>query len=233
MKINGYEKFSMVDYGDNICCTVFTGGCNMRCPFCHNGLLVVGDYNDNNFDDGEVIEYLKKRKGLVDAVSVTGGEATLQEGLADFLKRVRDLGGYKIKLDTNGLRPDVLEDLLKENLVDYFAMDIKNCKEKYPLTTGLKKVDMDKIQHSIDIITSCGKDYEFRTTVIKEFHTLEDMRKIGEWLDGTKRYFMQKYKDSEGCISHGFHPIEKEEVEEYKKELLKHIEFVGLRGYSI
>ena len=125
MKINGYEKFSMVDFEGKICCTVFTGGCNLRCPFCHNGALVIGDVKANQIDDDEVIEYLKKRKGLVDAVSVTGGEATLQPDLADFLRRVRELG-YIIKLDTNGLRPDVLKSLIVEGLVDYIAKAKKN-----------------------------------------------------------------------------------------------------------
>ena len=151
MKINGYEKFSMVDFEGKIACTVFTGGCNLRCPFCHNGSLVIGDVKANQIDDGEVMEYLEKRRGLVDAVSVTGGEATLQPDLADFLRRVRALG-YITKLDTNGLRPDVLKSLLDEGLVDYVAMDIKNSPEKYAFTTGLKCVDLDKINESMRII---------------------------------------------------------------------------------
>lgn len=231
MKINGYERFSMVDFEGKICCTVFTGGCNMRCPFCHNGALVVGDVKSNQIDDGEVFEYLEKRKGLVDAVSVTGGEATLQPDLADFLRRVRVLG-YQIKLDTNGLRPDVLKSLLDEGLVDYVAMDIKNSPQKYAMTTGLKNVDLDKINESMRIIKESGVDHEYRTTIIKEFHTLGDMQSIAEWVQGANNYFMQKYKDSEGCISHGYHEVDKEQAEQFAKLFEGKVARVGLRGYN-
>lgn len=231
MKINGYEKFSMVDYEGKICCTVFTGGCNLRCPFCHNGALVVGDVKANQIDDGEVIEYLKKRRGLVDAVSVTGGEATLQPDLADFLRRVRELE-YLIKLDTNGLRPDVLKSLLDEGLVDYVAMDIKNSPEKYAMTTGLKSVDLDKINESMRIIKDSGVNHEYRTTIIKEFHTAEDMQKIADWVSGANAYYMQKYKDSEGCISHGYHEIDKATAEEFARLFNGKVGRVGLRGYN-
>ncbi len=231
MKINGYEKFSMVDFEGKICCTVFTGGCNMRCPFCHNGALVIGDVKSGQIDDAEVMDYLKKRKGLVDAVSVTGGEATLQPDLADFLRRVKDLG-YITKLDTNGLRPDVLRNLLSDGLVDYVAMDVKNSPEKYEFTTGLKSVDLDKINLSMRIIKDSGVNHEYRTTIIKEFHTAEDMMKIADWISGAKAYYMQNYKDSEGCISHGYHPIEKEVAQEFMKAFEGKVGKVGLRGYN-
>lgn len=230
MKINGYEKFSMVDFGDKICCTVFTGGCNLRCPFCHNGALVIGDVKANQIDDEEVIDYLKKRKGLVDAVSVTGGEATLQPDLADFLRRVKEIG-YTVKLDTNGLRPDVLDKLIKDGLVDYVAMDIKNSPEKYAYTVGLKSVDLDKINESMAIIKNSGVDHEYRTTIIKEFHTEDDMLKIAEWIKGANAYYMQHYKDSEGCISHGYHDIEKAEAEHFMTLFDGKVGKVGLRGY--
>ena len=221
----------MVDFGDKICCTVFTGGCNMRCPFCHNGALVVGDVKSNQIDDGEVIEYLEKRKGLVDAVSVTGGEATLQPDLADFLRRVKALG-YTTKLDTNGLRPDVLKALLDEKLVDYVAMDVKNSPEKYPYTTGLKSVDLDKINESMRIVRESGVDHEYRTTIIEEFHTAEDMAKIADWISGANAFYMQHYKDSEGCISHGYHPIEKAQAEEFAKLFEGKVGKVGFRGFN-
>lgn len=230
MKINGYERFSMVDYEGKICCTVFTGGCNLRCPFCHNGALVVGDVKSNQIDDGEVFEYLKKRKGLVDAVSITGGEATLQPDLADFIIRVRALG-YLVKLDTNGLRPDVLKSLLDQKLVDYVAMDIKNSPEKYAMTVGLKSVDLDKINESMRIIRESGVDHEYRTTVIEEFHTAEDMGKIADWISGANAYFIQKYKDSEGCISHGYHEVSKEKALDFAKLFEGKVGRVGLRGY--
>lgn len=202
----------------------------MRCPFCHNGALVVGDVKSNQIDDGEVFEYLEKRKGLVDAVSITGGEATLQPDLADFIIRVRALG-YLVKLDTNGLRPDVLKSLLDRKLLDYVAMDIKNSPEKYAMTAGLKCVDLDKINESMRIIRESGVDHEYRTTVIEEFHTAEDMAKIADWISGANAYFIQKYKDSEGCISHGYHEVSKATATEFAKFFEGKVGKVGLRGY--
>lgn len=231
MIICGYEKFSMVDFDGKITCTVFTGGCNFRCPFCHNGALVIGDVKSGQIDCDEVFDYLQKRKGLVDAVSVTGGEPTLQSDLADFLRKVRDLG-YQTKLDSNGLRPDVLRRIVEQDLVDYLAMDVKNSPEKYALTVGLEKIDLGKINESIDLLKTCGVDHEFRTTVIKEFHTDEDMRAIAEWVKGAKRYVMQKYKDSEGCISHGYTPLEKDDVQRFATYFDGLVEKVDLRGYN-
>lgn len=219
----------MVDFGDKISCTVFTYGCNMRCPFCHNGALVVGDGDGEVLED-EIFDYLKKRKGLVDAVCVTGGESTLQKDLPEFLKKVRELG-YIIKVDSNGLDPEMLETLIDRDLVDYLAMDIKNSLEKYPLTTGLKKVDLKKIRRSIELLMTRAKDYEFRTTVIKEFHTKEDMQNIAELLCGAKKYVLQKYVDSEGCISHGFTAYEKPEAEELLKLFEGKVDNLLLRGY--
>ena len=148
----------MVDFDGKIACTVFTGGCNFRCPFCHNAPLVVGNVKSQQIDCDEVFDYLQKRKGLVDAVCVTGGEPTLQPDLCDFLAKVRDMG-YATKLDTNGLRPDVVEKILAKGLVDYVAMDVKNSPQKYPLTVGLDRVDISKIQASIDLLNQSGVDH--------------------------------------------------------------------------
>ena len=221
----------MVDYDGKIACTVFTGGCNFRCPFCHNGSLVVGDVKAQEIPLEEVFAYLEKRKGLVDAVCVTGGEATLQPGLAEFYAQVRDLG-YATKLDTNGLRPQVLKDLLDKNLLDYVAMDIKNSKGKYALTTGVKDVDLAKIDESVNILKNSTIDYEFRTTLIKEFHTQDDMKEIAEWISGAKRYFMQHYNDTEGCISHGFTDFSKTETEDFIPLFNGKVGMVGIRGYQ-
>ena len=221
----------MVDYDGKIACTVFTGGCNFRCPFCHNGSLVVGDVKSQEISLDEVFAYLEKRKGLVDAVCVTGGEATLQHGLAEFYAKVRKMG-YLTKLDTNGLRPDVLKDLLDKDLLDYVAMDIKNSKAKYALTTGVKDVDIDKINESVEMLKHSKIDYEFRTTIIKEFHTEDDMREIAEWIKGAKRYFIQHYNDTEGCISHGFTDFTKQEAEGFALLFDGKVEQVGIRGYK-
>jgi len=231
MIVCGFEKFSMVDFDGKIACTVFTGGCNFRCPFCHNGSLVVGDVKSQEISLDEVFDYLKKRKGLVDAVCVTGGEATLQHGLAEFYEQVRALG-YATKLDTNGLRPDVLKDLLDKNLLDYVAMDIKNSKSKYAMTTGVLNVDLDKINESVEMLKHSNIDYEFRTTLIKEFHTDVDMREIAEWISGAKRYFIQHYNDTEGCISHGFTDFSKAEAEAFLPLFEGKVGMVGMRGYK-
>ncbi|MBO4554428.1 MAG: anaerobic ribonucleoside-triphosphate reductase activating protein [Clostridia bacterium] len=231
MIVCGFEKFSMVDYDGKIACTVFTGGCNFRCPFCHNGSLVIGDVKSQEISLDEVFAYLEKRKGLVDAVCVTGGEATLQHGLAEFYEKVREMG-YLTKLDTNGLRPDVLKDLLDKNLLDYVAMDIKNSKAKYALTTGVKDVNIDKIDESVEMLKHSSVDYEFRTTLIKEFHDENDMREIAEWVKGAKRYFMQHYNDTEGCISHGFTDFSKVETEAFVPLFDGKVEQVGIRGYK-
>ena len=231
MNVCGFEKFSMVDYDGKIACTVFTGGCNFRCPFCHNGSLVIGDVKSQEIPIQEVFDYLGKRKGLVDAVCVTGGEATLQHGLAEFYAKVREMG-YMTKLDTNGLRPDVLKDLLDKNLLDYVAMDIKNSKAKYALTTGVKDVDLAKISESVEMLKHSKIDYEFRTTIIKEFHTEDDMREIAEWIKGAKRYFIQHYNDTEGCISHGFTDFTKQEAEGFALLFKDKVQQVGIRGYK-
>ena len=231
MIVCGFEKFSMVDYDGKIACTVFTGGCNFRCPFCHNGSLVIGDVKSQEISLDEVFDYLEKRKGLVDAVCATGGEATLQHGLDEFYAKVRDMG-YATKLDTNGLRPDVLKDLLNKNLLDYVAMDIKNSKAKYAMTTGIPQVDLDKISESVEMLKNSKIDYEFRTTLIKEFHTERDMREIADWVSGAKRYFMQHYNDTEGCISHGFTDFTKEETQAFLPLFEGRVGQVGIRGFK-
>lgn len=221
----------MVDYDTKIACTVFTGGCNFRCPFCHNGSLVIGNLKAQEIDINKVFDYIEKRKGLVDAVCVTGGEPTLQSDLIDFYRKVKDMGFFT-KLDTNGLKPDVLKSILDENLLDYVAMDIKNSKQKYPMTTGIKDVDISKINESVEILKASNIDFEFRTTLIKEFHTMEDMEAISEWVKGAPRYFMQHYKDNEGCISHGYTAIDLKEAEEFKKLFENKVKIIGMRGFN-
>lgn len=221
----------MVDFDGKIACTVFTGGCNFRCPFCHNAPLVVGNVKSQQIDCDEVFDYLQKRKGLVDAVCVTGGEPTLQPDLCDFLAKVRDMG-YATKLDTNGLRPDVLKEVLDKKLVDFVAMDVKNSPEKYARTVGVNNVDMGKILESMRLLKESGVDYEFRTTIIKEFHTADDMQKIAYLVLGAPRYFMQKYNDNDGCIAHGYTPVDKADAEKYIEYFKGKVGKVELRGYK-
>jgi len=230
MKINGYEKFSMVDFEGKIACTVFTGGCNLRCPFCHNGSLVIGDVKANQIDDGEVMEYLEKRRGLVDAVSVTGGEATLQPDLADFLRRVRALG-YITKLDTNGLRPDVLKSLLDEGLVDYVAMDIKNSRESYGRTVGIEGYDVGKVQKSVEYLLGGAVPYEFCTTVVLEYHRRSDFESIGRWIAGAERYYLQRFICSEGVMREGLHRYNDSIMEQALEIVKRDVPAARLRGW--
>ena len=190
----------MVDFDGKIACTVFTGGCNFRCPFCHNAPLVVGNVKSQQIDCDEVFDYLQKRKGLVDAVCVTGGEPTLQPDLCDFLAKVRDMG-YATKLDTNGLRPDVLKEVLDKKLVDFVAMDVKNSPEKYARTVGVNNVDMGKILESMRLLKESGVDYEFRTTAVKGLHAAADFEGIAEGIAGAREYYIQGFKDSGDLIA--------------------------------
>lgn len=228
MEICGFEKFSMVDWDGKIVCTVFTKGCDFCCPFCHNASLALGDAD--SIEEEEVSEYLRSRKGLVDGVCVSGGEPTLQPDLAEFCLRVKE-GGYAVKLDTNGTRPSVVKNLIENGLVDYVAMDVKNSPSKYAVTAGLKGIDLAPVQESVNFLKNCGLPFEFRTTVISEFHTAQDMKIIAEWIDGADAYFIQKYVDREGCISHGFTEVPKETAEEWLSFFDVKVKKTGLRGY--
>ena len=231
MKISGWEKLSLVDFDDYVCTTVFCANCNMRCPFCHNAFLVLGASSAPSIPYEEVRSYLSKRKGILEGVCISGGEPTLSPDLPSVLKDIKSLG-YKIKLDTNGYRPDVIRECIDSGLVDYFAMDIKNSPSLYGKTAGIADLDMSRIENSVNLIMRSGIEYEFRTTIIKEFH---DARSIGEaamLIRGAKKYFLQMYIDRDGCIEHGFHAFSKEEAEELRIEASKHVEEAYLRNYD-
>ena len=229
MQIFGFNKTTLLDFPEHVACTVFTGGCNFRCPFCQNGDLVLHGGSLPVLDEEEVFRVLRKRKGILTGVCVTGGEPTLQRDLDVFLSRVKELG-YLVKLDSNGYRPEVLQSLCERGLVDYFAMDIKSSPENYARTAGGKELDMGLIRESVDFIRSCGLDYEFRTTVVRELHSSGDFLSIGEWLKGCKAYFLQSYVESEGVICKEFSSYSKEELEEFVMLLKPYIDNVSLRG---
>ena len=193
MKLHGIQKMTLLDFPGVVSCTIFLGGCDFRCPFCHNFELVDGTAQPVMTDD-ELITFLKSRKALLDGVAITGGEPLLHKDLPELIKKIKDTG-YKVKLDTNGYHPELLEEILGLNLVDYLAMDVKNCEEKYALTCGLEEIDMGKIKKSISLLMNGNTEYEFRTTVINEFHTEEDFVKIGQMIKGAKRYFLQRFTD--------------------------------------
>ena len=230
MDFVGWEKLSLLDYDDNITTTLFMAGCPFRCPFCHNADLVLrpGEAKPIPFD--EILDYLKKRKGVLDAVCISGGEPTLMEDLEEKIRTIKDLG-YLVKLDSNGWRPHVLKKLIDQKLIDYVAMDIKNSPNKYHATCGTK-VDLEQIKASVELLKTSGIDYEFRTTLIDEFHDEEDIREIGKWIKGAKRYFLQMYIDSDHCIIGGFHPVSKEKARRWSEILAKDVDFVALRGYE-
>ncbi|MBR2334508.1 MAG: anaerobic ribonucleoside-triphosphate reductase activating protein [Clostridia bacterium] len=228
MKICGIEKFSMVDWDTKIVCTLFASGCNFRCPFCHNASLALS--NQAPLDENEIFDYLEKRKGLLDGVCVSGGEPTLSHDLEDFIGKIKALG-YKVKLDTNGTNPTMVQNLINKGLVDYIAMDIKNSPEKYATTTGLASISLDNILESVRIIKSSGIAHEFRTTIIKEFHTENDLKRIADIVVGCDGYFLQQYVDRDSCISHGFTPIDKTTAENWLNHFIGKAKHTSLRGY--
>ena len=188
MLLVGLNKTTLLDYPGRVAATIFTGGCNFRCPFCHNGDLVLRPSAQNTYSEEEVLSFLRKRKNVLKGVCISGGEPTLQEDLPDFIRKIKKIG-YDVKLDTNGYRPEVLEHFLQDGLVDYVAMDIKNCKEKYGLTVGADEFALRNIEESVNILLRADIPYEFRTTVVKELHGFEDIVKISEWIAGCQRYF--------------------------------------------
>ena len=195
MDIKGLQKLTLLDYPGKVACTVFTGGCNFRCPFCHNSALVLPEQLSQDSSADEVLRFLKKRVGVLDGVAVTGGEPLLHPDMADFLKEVKALG-FLVKLDTNGSFPDRLMALVEAGLVDRVAMDIKNAPALYAKTAGLERFDLGGVTRSKDFLLSGAVDYEFRTTVVRGLHTKESLLAAAEWIRGAKEYYLQQYKDS-------------------------------------
>ena len=200
MKVTGIQKLTLLDYPGVVACTVFTAGCNFRCPFCHNAMLVLPEQIDDEcLTDDEVFGFLKKRRGVLDGVAVTGGEPLLHADMPEFLARVKELG-YKIRLDTNGSNPELLSEIVKNKLVDRVAMDIKNAPEEYARTIGLKSFDIAPVERSKEMLLRGDIDYEFRTTVVKGIHTKESLIGAAKWIEGAKEYYLQQFKDSGNLI---------------------------------
>lgn len=201
MRITGIQKLTLLDYPGAVACTLFTGGCNFRCPFCHNALLVdpkrVAEEGELPMED--VMAFLKKRRGVLDGVAITGGEPLLHSDMPEFLRQIKALG-YRIKLDTNGSNPELLRQILEEKLVDRVAMDIKNSPELYAKTIGREDIDISKIEASKNLLLNGDVEYEFRTTVVKGLHTKESLLKAAEWIKGAKEYYLQQFKDSGDLI---------------------------------
>ena len=219
----------MLDYPGKTACTVFTGGCNFRCPYCHNASLVVGLNEVEPIDEDEFFAFLNKRKNILDGVCITGGEPLLQPDIEEFIRKIKEFG-YSVKLDTNGSFPERLKPLVEKQLVDYIAMDIKNSPAKYHMTAGVSELDFSKINSSVEFLLSNTVDYEFRTTVVRQLHEKEDFASIGEWIKGAKRYFIQSFIDSGDILGGTFSAYGKAELEEIKDIMHTYVNETHIRG---
>lgn len=229
MKIQGLQKLTLLDFPEHVACTVFTAGCNFRCPFCHNASLVVHIQKENGISEEEFFSFLEKRKGVLDGVCVTGGEPLLQPDIESFIWKIKNLG-YAVKLDTNGSFPEKLKILVQKGLVDYVAMDIKNSLETYAITCGVDAINLEKIQESVSYLKENHVPYEFRTTVTRNFHSKEEFEKIGQWLEGTEKYFLQNFVDSGDLINGRIKGCSEEEMKEFLSVVQKYIPGAKLRG---
>jgi pyruvate formate lyase activating enzyme len=236
MQIQGLQKLTLLDYPGKMAATVFTAGCNFCCPFCHNASLVTRIDRDRDIPVSKVLDYLKKRKNILEGVCISGGEPLLQPGLTDFIKEVKTLG-YSVKLDTNGSNLGKLQNLVNQSLIDYVAMDIKNIPGKYRITSGLSGLEeshskelLSQVVATVDYLKSNVILYEFRTTLVKELHQMEDLEEIGSWLVGAKKYYLQKFSDSGDLIKEGYHSYSDEIMKQALDIIKKYMPTAEIRG---
>lgn len=229
MNIHGLQKVTLLDYPGKVACTVFTGGCNFRCPFCHNKSLVTEIPQNSSISEEYFFSFLEKRKGVLDGVCITGGEPLLQTDLEQFIKTIKEKG-YLVKLDTNGSLAASLKNLVSKGLVDYVAMDIKNSPERYAETVGMDICPMKDIEESVEFLLGGYIPYEFRTTVVQEFHEKDDFIKIAKWIKNPERYFLQGFVDSGDVLREGLRGYSAEEMEEFAEILRREMPFVEIRG---
>jgi len=228
MQIYGLNKTTLLDYPGHVAATLFTGGCNFRCPYCHNSTLILHPDEEQQIPEEEIFTFLRKRQGILEGVCITGGEPTLQPDLKKFIRQIKNLG-YLVKLDTNGYRPEVVRELLDACLLDYIAMDVKAAKSGYEPAAGVK-LDASRLEESMELIRSSGVDYEFRTTVVKGLHRLADFEEIGRWLAGCRAYYLQSYREDENVLQKGYDAFSREELEDFARAAEKNIDKVALRG---
>lgn len=230
MLISGLQKLTLLDYPGHVACTVFTPGCNFRCPFCHNAPLVLPELIGQDTDEEQVLSFLQKRQGILDGVAITGGEPLLHRELPQFLEKVRALG-YRIKLDTNGSFPERLKTVVEAGLVDRVAMDVKNSPELYARTVGLDTLDFAAIERSKDFLLKGGIDYEFRTTVVRGLHTKESIVGAAKWIAGAKEYYLQQFKDSGHVIAiDGLSEYNEKEMHSLAEAAAQYVPSVQVRG---
>ncbi len=230
MNISGFQKLTLLDYPNNLACIIFTQGCNFKCPFCHNSPLISNNEHEDSFiNEEEILKYLDKRKSILDGVVISGGEPTTQKNLKPFIQKIKEKG-LKVKLDTNGSNTKILKELIDNSLIDYVAMDIKNDKDNYSNTCGLNKVNINNIKESIEILKSSNIDYEFRTTIIKEYHNIEFIKNILKLIGDNSKYYLQNFVDSENVIDKSIHGFSDEELRGIYLELNKEYKNVKIRG---
>lgn len=231
MQVTGIQKLTLLDYPGTVACTVFTAGCNFRCPFCHNAMLVLPEQIEPNYlTDGEVFDFLRKRRGVLDGVAVTGGEPLLHRDMPEFLSRIKELG-YKIKLDTNGSNPALLREIVEAGLVDRVAMDIKNAPESYAETIGFERFDIAPVEQSKNFLLEGSVDYEFRTTVVRGIHTKESLIGAAKWISGAKEYYLQQFKDSGSLVmGEGLSAYDERQMHELAEAVREYVPTVEVRG---
>ena len=227
MQLGGLQQLTLLDRPGRLACPACTVGCNSRCPWCHTGSLVRG--TGETFDASELLVFLRKRRGVLDGVCISGGEPLLHDTLAATLRAVKDLG-YAVKLDTNGSFPDKLRQLVEAGLVDYVAMDVKNCREHYGVTVGIPNLDVSPMVESVSYLLSEPVEFEFRTTVVGQFHNRENLEALGRWIAGAKRYFLQSFVDGETLLSRGCTGLSPQEMEALRQAVLPWVPGAELRG---
>lgn len=229
MTIQGLQKLTLLDFPGKVACTVFSAGCNFRCPFCHNAPLVISTKNNREIPMEDIFAFLDMRAGVLDGVCLSGGEPLIQSGIEDFLKEIKRRG-LLVKLDTNGSFPDKMIRLVEEGLVDYVAMDVKNSQESYGRTIGIEGYDISEVNRSVSYLLRGNVPYEFRTTVVLEFHRRPDFESLARWLGGARRYYLQQFVDSGNCIQKGLHAYNKNIMNQALAIVRKGVETAQLRG---
>ena len=229
MTFHGFLKLTLLDYPTKTACTLFTKGCNFRCPFCHNATLVLPCAEQEVYTEEDVLSFLHKRQGILDGVCVTGGEPLLHPGLEAFLEKIKMLG-FSVKLDTNGSFPERLKALIDRRLIDHVAMDLKNTPEKYAMTAGVPELDMTSVRQSVSLLLQNLVSYEFRTTVVAEFHTIQDIGEIAKWIQGASAYYLQNFEDSGDLIGSDLHAVTHETLDAMRSQAMLYLNNVQLRG---
>ncbi|MBE6576576.1 MAG: anaerobic ribonucleoside-triphosphate reductase activating protein [Ruminococcaceae bacterium] len=227
MKIKGLQKTTLLDYPGKVACTVFTFGCNFRCPFCHNASLVINE-SDGDLSEQQFFSFLEKRKGILDGVCITGGEPLLHKDIVPFIEKIHSMG-FLVKLDTNGAFPERLKEIISLGIIDYVAMDIKNVPDKYAQAIGLLQMP-EGILESIALLKQSNIEYEFRTTVVEQLHTKEDILGIAQLIEGAKQYYLQRFKDSGELIEEGYSAHSEQTMREMLELVKPYVCVAGLRG---